>query len=323
VADLAVDLAAARTEGLGEPAPGSTDSTTLRRRVERIVARSGLLTTLKAEGSTEAEGRAENIHEFFGVIDEYDAQHEEPEARTLDALLEWVALRSDLDEVEDADRSVTLMTLHSAKGLEFPVVFLLGMEDMIFPHASSMFEESGLEEERRLCYVGITRARERLYLTHASARTLFGQTSYNTPSMFLAEIPEEHIRVEGVGSAGFGTSAPGRGRGDRGGSVRWGSEGSSRSSAASFSGGGRGTSGGRTFAGGSGAATDGGRVYGSGQPAERVTEEPLHLQPGDAVEHRVFGRGVVQSVAGDRVSITFAGAGTKHLLIGYAPLKKV
>ncbi|MHB1018108.1 MAG: ATP-dependent helicase, partial [Coriobacteriia bacterium] len=122
------------------------DDETLRARVEEIVSISGLLGTLKAEGTTEAAGRIENIQEFFGVVDEYDAQHEDAEARTLEAFLEWVALRSDLDEVGDDDRAVTMMTLHAAKGLEYPVVFLPGMEDMIFPHASAIFEQTGLEE---------------------------------------------------------------------------------------------------------------------------------------------------------------------------------
>ncbi len=320
VAELATDLAAAR-EAVGTGETPGEPPTSLRAAVEAIVERSGLLPALKAEGTSEAAGRIENIQEFLGVVDEYDAQHEEPELRTLDALLEWVALRSDLDEVEDADSAVTLMTLHSAKGLEFPVVFLLGMEDMIFPHASSMFEDAGLEEERRLCYVGITRARERLYLTHASARTLFGQTQYNMPSMFLREIPDEHIRVEGVGSAGFGASAPGRGRGDRGGSVRWGGE---RTHAGSGFGArtpvareGRGTERRRD------GAADGGRVFGSGRPAAKPAQESPHLATGDVVDHRVFGRGVVQAVAGDKVTITFAGGGTKKLLLGYAPLRKV
>ncbi|MGB4441720.1 MAG: UvrD-helicase domain-containing protein, partial [Coriobacteriia bacterium] len=207
VAALAGDLAAARAVA-GE---------SLRESVEEIVRLAGLLSALASEGTHEAVGRAENIQEFFGVVDEYDQQHEEPETRTLEAFLEWVALRSDLDEIEEGDRAVTMMTIHSAKGLEFPVVFMLGMEDALFPHASSMFDAAGLEEERRLCYVGITRARERLYLTHAAMRQLFGSTQYNQPSMFISEIPEEHVRQEGVGSAGFGTSAPGRGRGDRGG----------------------------------------------------------------------------------------------------------
>ena len=289
VAALAEDLTAAR----------ATEADTLRAHVEAIVARAGLLSTLAAEGTHEAAGRAENIGEFFGVVDEYDATHDEPEMRTLDALLEWVALRSDLDEIDGGDRSVTLMTIHSAKGLEFPVVFMLGMEDQIFPHANSMYEQAGLEEERRLCYVGITRARERLYLTHATQRTLFGQTQYNQPSMFIGEIPEEHLRAEGVGSSRFGTSAPGRGRGDRGGSVRWGDERRRE------------------------VVADGGHVFGSGAPRKREAVETPTLVPGDVVDHRVFGRGVVQAVAGDKVTITFATGGTKNLLVGYAPIRKI
>ncbi|MDY0340057.1 MAG: UvrD-helicase domain-containing protein [Coriobacteriia bacterium] len=288
VAALAEDLRRAR----------ELDGETLRARVEEIIAISGLLGTLKAEGTTEAAGRVENIQEFFGVVDEYDTQHEEPDMRTLDAFLEWVALRSDLDEVADDDRAVTMMTLHAAKGLEYPVVFLPGMEDMIFPHASAIFEPTGLEEERRLCYVGITRARERLYVLHASARMLFGQTQYNQPSRFIGEIPDEHMKLEGVGSAGFGGSAPGRGRGDRGGSVRWGG-GSSRGTVPE------------------------GRVYGSGARTERKAEERPVLTAGDTVDHKVFGRGVVQAVNGDKVSITFPDGGTKNLLLGYAPIRKV
>jgi DNA helicase-2/ATP-dependent DNA helicase PcrA len=289
VAGLATDLEAART----------AEGDTLRERVERIVTASGLLAALAEERTSEAEGRAENIREFFGVVDEYDAQHEEPEQRTLEALLEWVALRTDLDEIADDDRAVTLMTLHAAKGLEFPVVFLPGMEDMIFPHASAIFEPTGLEEERRLCYVGITRARERLYLLHASSRMLFGQTQYNQPSRFIDEIPDEHLTVEGVGSSGFGASAPGRGRGDRGGSVRWGG-GSRREQ-----------------------SPTGGRVFGSGVRASREPEEKLVLAVGDTVDHKVFGRGVVQAVTGDKVSVTFPEGGTKNLLLGYAPIRKV
>jgi len=289
VSALAADLEAAR----------GANAETLRARVEGIVGVSGLMGALTAEGTTEAAGRIENIREFFGVVDEYDAQHDEPEARTLEALLEWVALRSDLDEIAEDDRAVTMMTLHAAKGLEFPVVFLPGMEDMIFPHASAIFEQTGLEEERRLCYVGITRARQRLYILHASSRMLFGQTQYNQPSRFIGEIPDEHLKLEGVGSAGFGGSAPGRGRGDRGGSVRWGG-GASRDG-----------------------APEGGRVYGSGARVERKAEERPVLAAGDVVDHKVFGRGVVQSVSGDKVSITFPDGGTKNLLLGYAPIRKV
>ncbi|MGB4592370.1 MAG: UvrD-helicase domain-containing protein [Coriobacteriia bacterium] len=288
VVDLAETLEEARAAG-GE---------SLRERVENIVKRSGLLSQLAAEGTDEARGRSENIAEFFGVVDEYDAQHPEPEQRTLEALLEWIALRSDLDQLDDDDHAVTLMTLHTAKGLEFPVVFLVGVEDSILPHANSMFDPQGLEEERRLMYVGVTRARERLYLTHANVRTLFGSMQSNMPSMFIGEIPEEHMKTEGVGSAGFGASAPGRGRGDRGGSMRW-SGAATRSSEPS------------------------GRVFGGGAPREQVAEERLDLTGGDIVEHKTFGRGTVLEVSGDKVSVSFPGLGTKNLLLGYAPIRKI
>jgi DNA helicase-2/ATP-dependent DNA helicase PcrA len=286
VDDLAAALEAART----------VEAPTLRDRVEAIVARSGLLTALAAEGSDEARGRGENIHEFFGVVGEYDQTHEDPEERTLESFLEWIALRTDLDQLEDGDHTVTLMTLHTAKGLEFPVVFLVGMEDGIFPHINSMYEPQKLEEERRLCYVGITRARERLYITHANSRQLFGETQCNAPSTFIGEIPDEHLRTEGVGSAGFGSSAPGRGRGDRGGSMRWGAD---RVPPAE------------------------GRVFGSGAAPVKKTQERLELSPGDVVDHKTFGRGVVKEITGDKVTIAFKGLGTKSLLMGYAPIRKV
>ncbi|TDB39464.1 MAG: DNA helicase UvrD [Actinobacteria bacterium] len=287
VADLAVALEEART----------LEAPTLRERVEGIIGRSGLLSALAAEGTDEARGRGENIHEFFGVVGEYDQTHEDPAERTLEAFLEWIALRTDLDQIEDDDRAVTLMTLHTAKGLEFPVVFLVGMEDGIFPHANSMYEPQKLEEERRLCYVGITRARERLYITHANSRQLYGETQCNAPSTFISEIPDEHLRTEGVGSSGFGTSAPGRGRGDRGGSMRWGAD---RVPPAE------------------------GRVFGSGAPAaKKPAQERLELAPGDVVEHKTFGRGVVREISGDKVTIAFKGLGTKSLLMGYAPIRKV
>ena len=112
--------------------------------------------------------------------------------------MEWLALRTDLDTARRGrDEFVTLMTVHTAKGLEYPVVFVAGLEESIFPHQNSMFDASGLEEERRLAYVAITRARERLYLTHAHSRSLFGATQHNPPSRFIGEIPAEH--VDGVG----------------------------------------------------------------------------------------------------------------------------
>ena len=130
----------------------------------------------------------------------------------MQAFLEAVSLVTDLDEVPEQESIVTLMTLHTAKGLEFPVVFLTGMEDGIFPHMRSVGDPEELEEERRLCYVGITRAEQRLYLTHAWSRQLFGATDYYPPSRFLAEIPEQLVQAQGrdhrVGAAASASTAP-------------------------------------------------------------------------------------------------------------------
>ncbi|TLM66156.1 MAG: DNA helicase UvrD, partial [Actinobacteria bacterium] len=160
----------------------------LREQAEAVIERSRLLAALEAEHTVEAQGRAENVREFLGVVEEFSAAHE---GAGLAEFLEWAALRTDLDTLEDEGGYVTLMTLHNAKGLEYPVVFVAGCEETLLPHANSMFGGDGLEEERRLAYVGITRARERLYLTHARQRSIFGETRYNPVSRFLAEIPDE------------------------------------------------------------------------------------------------------------------------------------
>jgi DNA helicase-2/ATP-dependent DNA helicase PcrA len=161
------------------------------RMVEAASTESSYLLELETERTVEAEGRIENLRELSGVAAEYEARY--PDGG-LAGFLEQVALVSEQDEYDEEASTVTLMTLHNAKGLEFPVVFMIGMEDGVFPHYRSMGDSAQLEEERRLAYVGITRARERLYLTHAWSRSLFGQTSYNPPSRFLAEIPSDLLR---------------------------------------------------------------------------------------------------------------------------------
>jgi DNA helicase-2/ATP-dependent DNA helicase PcrA len=157
--------------------------------IERVLERSGYLDALRAERTIEAQGRIENLQELVGVGHEYQATAEEP---SLSGFLQEISLYSDQDAIRGEQSLVTLMTLHNAKGLEFRAVFMIGMEEGIFPHARSI-EEQGLEEERRLAYVGITRAKERLVLTHASARSLYGSRSYNLASRFLDELPEEKI----------------------------------------------------------------------------------------------------------------------------------
>jgi DNA helicase-2/ATP-dependent DNA helicase PcrA len=162
--------------------------------LEAVFERSGYITKLEAEHTIEAAGRVENLKEFLGVAREFTEA--DPEA-TLQGFLERVALVSEADEIVDDEGSVTMMTLHNAKGLEFDAVFMTGLEDGVFPHIRSMTEPAELEEERRLCYVGITRARQRLYLTHAWSRSLWGGSNYNPPSRILSEIPQDLVKLIG------------------------------------------------------------------------------------------------------------------------------
>jgi DNA helicase II / ATP-dependent DNA helicase PcrA len=155
--------------------------------LETMLERSGTIETYEAERTIEARGRIENLQELVGVAREYRAQNAEP---SLPEFLQSISLVSDQDEIKDERGLVTLMTLHNAKGLEFRAVFMIGMEEGIFPHSRSI-EEQGIEEERRLCYVGMTRAMELLTLTHASMRSLYGRRDYNLPSRFLDELPAE------------------------------------------------------------------------------------------------------------------------------------
>ena len=156
--------------------------------IKETLKKTGYTKALEDENSIEAENRIENLNEFLTVAIEFE---EEEAENTLSEFLEGITLSSDIDNLEEQEESVTLMTLHSAKGLEFPVVFLVGMEEGIFPGYKSISEPKELEEERRLCYVGITRAKEYLFLTCSKQRTIFGSTSYNQTSRFLKEIPEE------------------------------------------------------------------------------------------------------------------------------------
>ena len=160
--------------------------------VERVLEDSGYLDSLDAERTIEAQGRMENLRELVGVTQEYQASAAEP---SLSNFLQEISLYSDQDALRDRESLVTLMTLHNAKGLEFKSVFMIGMEEGIFPHSRSI-EENTLEEERRLCYVGMTRAQERLTMTHATTRALYGNRSYNLPSRFLDELPGDGVERE-------------------------------------------------------------------------------------------------------------------------------
>jgi DNA helicase-2/ATP-dependent DNA helicase PcrA len=172
--------------------------------VERVLERSGYMEALRAERTIEAQGRMENLQELVGVAQEYQHTAEEP---SLSGFLQEISLYSDQDAIRGEQSLVTLMTLHNAKGLEFRAVFMIGLEEGIFPHARSI-EEQGLEEERRLAYVGMTRAKEQLVLTHASARSLWGSRSYNLPSRFLDELPDDRVerhRLQPASWSGYGS----------------------------------------------------------------------------------------------------------------------
>ena len=180
----AVDRFMSVMERLKERAEGGASVGDL---LEETLTETGYTEALKAERTIEAEGRLENLEELVSVAREYDAQAEEP---SVEEFLQQIALFSEQDNLTDDEGIVTLMTLHNAKGLEYPVVFMIGMEDGVFPHMRSI-EAGDIEEERRLCYVGITRAMRKLYLTHARTRAMYGGREWNVPSRFLAEVPAD------------------------------------------------------------------------------------------------------------------------------------
>jgi DNA helicase II / ATP-dependent DNA helicase PcrA len=270
------------------------------RMVEFAAQESGYLAELEEERTVEAQGRIENIQELSGVAAELIAR--DPDAG-LDQFLEQVSLIGEQDSYDEEESSVTLMTLHIAKGLEFPVVFITGLEDGIFPHYRSMTDSAELEEERRLLYVGITRAQRRLYLCHAWGRTLFGQTSFNPPSRFLNEIPPSLLDVREEGApAGYRSRARDASRGGR-----------ARRSERGYS---------VVGLPGKGSVD----VAPTGWAPPRKREVPS-VGEGDTVLHDRWGEGVVLTVRGHgddaEATIAFSDAGEKRLLLSYAPLKKV
>lgn len=302
----------------------------LRKVVEMIVDKAGIIAAYQAEGTDEARSRIENIQELLGVVDEFtqthddadaefapptagDAEDEEP-ARVLrgDSLadfIEWVRLRTDLDAASDDGRAVTLMTVHSSKGLEFDCVFVAGMEESLFPHMNSMGEAAAVEEERRLAYVAITRARKYLYLTCAAQRQLFGSTHANPVSRFLHEIPESLRQTTGVGSAGFAGTG-------------WEKRGSRRGISGSGAEAGRGRVSGRSSAHGSGERSRDVRT-GLSLPEKKAGADTVFAR-GDKVDHKTFGRGTVTKVDGDTIYVSFSKLGqTKKLLKDYAPIVKI
>ncbi|MCX7923691.1 MAG: DNA helicase PcrA [Clostridia bacterium] len=260
--------------------------------MEEVIEQSGITKELEAEDTEEARGRIENVKELISVAMEFEEQSEE---KGLEAFLAHVSLVSDIDNFEEETDSVIMMTLHSAKGLEFPVVFMVGMEEGVFPGYRSMTDDNEVEEERRLCYVGITRAREKLYMTNAHCRTLFGNTSYNKVSRFIKEIPEELIEapVKKEAKSSTGMAKP---------TVQT-----------------------------KGAAVN---SFGASPTPKFMTLGEIKKAAsnvvygvGDKVEHKKFGIGVITSVEKEnddfKLEIHFQNSGMKRLMAAFANLNKI
>jgi len=262
---------------------------------QAVLEQSGLLTELQKSDDPQDESRIENMEELVAVAIEYETgEVDEGEEISLMGFLEDVALVADSDQIPDGEDHggvVTLMTLHTAKGLEFPTVFLTGMEEGIFPHSRTLGDKNEVEEERRLAYVGLTRARERLYLSRSEYRSSWGSPTYNPASRFLTEIPEELIEWNEHSGSSYGGS-------------------SSRSS------------------GGSGLKAS---KFVPNYPAPRATgrksSTTMVLEVGDRVSHDTFGLGSVVAVNGEgdraEATINFGSYGEKRLLLRYAPVEKL
>ncbi len=283
---------------------------------DEVLNQTGYVRALEEKKDMESRGRIENVQELKSNILGFLEQ--DPEDATLSGFLNEIALYTDLDSVEADDNCVTMMTIHSAKGLEFPVVYVVGMEEGIFPGAASMYDEEELEEERRLCYVAMTRARERLVMTNARQRMLYGRTSANKSSRFLDEIPAEDMRWESKPEPKFGTYDE-----DSFGGSRWGDD---------FGGG---SFGGSSYSGSSGRSggyvSGGVHTYKSTKPAAQTLRTSsrgstpaapsvglIQLSQGDQVEHTAFGKGTVVSVkpmGGDALAEVAFETGTKKLML--------
>ncbi|MGE5707486.1 MAG: 3'-5' exonuclease, partial [Bacteroidota bacterium] len=276
--------------------------------LDRLLTESGYLAELEADRSVEGQARLENVQELRSVAHDFERDSDDS---SLGAFLTQMALLSELDGAKE-EEAVTLMTLHSAKGLEFPVVFLAGMEEGIFPHKRTFDHPAELEEERRICYVGITRARERLFLSYATRRMIFGQETPGFPSRFLAEIPEELLKKEGVSREARQTiESSGWERTPVADEYGWQKKSKSEHT---------------------------GWQSKWRNQAKQETREPEWTEDhdvaprkkslfevGDKVVHPSFGHGVVAKVMGqgDRVcvAVAFPGLGQKILDLRYAPLK--
>lgn len=283
--------------------------------VKQMVDQTGLMEQYQKEDSDEARSRVENIQEFLGAVEEFDRQTENA---TLEDYLENVALVTELDQAEEEKQYVTLMTLHSAKGLEFPNVFITGMEEGIFPSGRSLMEEQRMEEERRLCYVGITRAKERLFLSRASQRMLYNQINHNAPSRFLSEIPSRLLEDE------WEAKRKQTFKGDPMPQPKSYTSGYGLKSAPSVSQLGQP----RLTLGGNMLEIPGvQKGFTPSKARQNVSALQNIFKPGDRVMHRKFGEGNVVALKGSgadtRISIEFTAYGVKEFSLSIAPIVKI
>ena len=286
--------------------------------IERVLDESGYLAELKAENKPENESRIENLKEFIGVAREFEKNEENP---TLETFLSQLALVSDTDNADMEDDRVTLMTLHSAKGLEFPIVFMIGMEEGIFPHSRTLMDANEIEEERRTCYVGITRAQRKLYLTNAQQRTIYGKSSNFPPSRFLKEIPDEYVEhlVPRANAYGF-ANAKHYGAQQQSGFMGFRPSTNQRESGVRF--GGRPQSARDAMA----ALQQKKTSMQSGTGNIIRPDTSIEWKVGDKARHGKWGVGTVVSVKGSgeevELKIAFPEQGVKGLMQKYAPITK-
>jgi DNA helicase II / ATP-dependent DNA helicase PcrA len=255
--------------------------------LEKIWTDTGYMKELEFEQTIDAANRIENLKELLTVTKEYEYRTfianppEEGSLARLDRFLEEVSLISDIDNYDDSMDAIILMTLHNAKGLEFPVVFMIGMEEGIFPHSRSMQSQHEIEEERRLCYVGITRAKEKVFLTSALSHSIFGTTSFKTLSRFVRELPAEFIYDENIAEAEK-----------------------------------------RNYRRTSKKDTDLFSDY-----ARSEHNIFTDYRTGDKIEHKMWGKGEVLKVKKLKddveIDVVFETAGLKHLLVSFAPIRRV
>lgn len=262
--------------------------------IDRVLRDTGYLEELENECTPQAQSRIDNLHELISVAQEFAASEEE---NNLENFLAHVALVSDIDDTELGEDAITLMTLHSSKGLEFPVVFLVGMEEGLFPHARTLMDETEIEEERRLCYVGITRAKEKLFLSSTKMRTIYGNTVTYPPSRFLQEIPARLVKTIK--------------RQERFSALENFKQVSEKYSTRPQK----------------PASTFNPHSFMPQKPAAAAGGTGTRFNTGDRVSHSKWGEGMVVSVKdspdGQEVKVAFAGAGVRSLLTKYAVLKKL